>query len=153
MFYSDSSPLELRFWQRSGTIHPKWTKGAWPQFTPTYQHFCNNSHKCIMTEEGKYVSRRRKCLKAKAIVVNGERCEEWGGINTRLQPMALANVAYPYSTSTLYPKDENKSKRLMSIQRSEIVVIMASTLESWSSCPRDMQLVNQNDGCTWNRKD
>ena len=34
MFCSDLPPLELRFWQQSGTIHPKRTKGVWPS-----QHF------------------------------------------------------------------------------------------------------------------
>ena len=53
-----------------------------------------------------------------------------GGINTRLQPMASANVAYSYSTSTPYPTDENKPEHLMSIKWSETVVIIASTLGS-----------------------
>ena len=47
--------------------------------------------------------------------------------------------------------DENKSERLMSIQRSEAVVIIASTLESWS--PQDARLINQSYGCIWNQKD
>ena len=41
MFCSDSPPLELRFCQRLGTIHPKRTKGAQPpwHFIPTYKYF------------------------------------------------------------------------------------------------------------------
>ena len=35
-------------------------------------------------KKGKYVSQRRKYLKMKAMVLNGEWREEWGGINTRL---------------------------------------------------------------------
>ena len=106
-----------------------------------------------MTKEGKYVSRRRKFLKMKVMVVNGEQHEEWEGINTRFQPIASVNVAYPDSTSTPYRKDENKPEHLMSIQWSEIVIIIALTLKSRSSFPRDVQLINWNDGCTWNQKD
>ena len=35
----------------------------------------------------------------------------------------------------------------------ETVIIIASTLGSWSNCPQDMRLANWNDSCIWNRKD
>ena len=106
-----------------------------------------------MTKEGKLVSRRRKCLKTKAIVENRERREEWGVINTCLLPMASTNVAYLDSTSTPCPTDENKLEHLMLIQQLEIVVIIASTLRSWRSHPWDEKLINRSDSCLWNWKD
>ena len=41
----------------------------------------------------------------------------------------------------------------MSIQRLEAIVIMASTLKSWSNHPQEARLVNRSDGCSQNWKD
>ena len=49
--------------------------------------------------------------------------------------------------------DENKPKHLMSIQRSKAIVIIASTLGSWSNDLRDVPLINHSDDCSQNRKD
>ena len=104
-------------------------------------------------KKGKYISRRWKCLKTKTFMVNGERREECGGINTRLQPIASTNIACSDQTSTPYLVDENKLESLMSIQRSKVIAIIASSLWSWSSSPRDMRFSNLSDGCMWNRRD
>ena len=106
-----------------------------------------------MTDKGKHISGIRKCPKLKAMAVNRKWCEEERGINTCPWPMVSANVVYLDSTWTPHLIDENEQERLISIQWSEIGVIITSTLRSWNNYPRDAQLINRNNGCIWNRKD
>ena len=53
-----------------------------------------------------------------------------GGISIRPQPIASANMVYADYISASNPMDKDKPKRLMSIQWSEAIIIIASTLES-----------------------
>ena len=155
MVCSDSPPLELRFWQRSCTIHPKQIK--WAQlprhFTPAYKHFCYQHFQRCTMKEGNIFLREESDKETKAMVLNREQCGEWRGINTRTHPMASVNVVHSNLISTPNPTDEDKPEHLMSIQRSEAVVITASTLKSWSSHPQDTRLINWSDSCIQNRND
>ena len=156
MFCSNSSPLELRFWQQSGIVHPKQTKGAWPSryFTPAYQHFCYQFLEVYNDGGGKI------CFWEKKVPKDEGYGSEWG--------MTWRMKGYKYTTLThgsskcgilrlklQLPIQWTKISQSVwcQIQQLEAVVITASTLRSWSSRPRYTWLMNWSDDCIQNWQD
>ena len=138
MFLTNSPPLEL---------HSKRTKGARPPW-----HFSSptNIFRRRRKKEGKIFLGRGKCLR-KNEGYDSKWRTTWRMREYKYtpRPIVSTNVVCELKINSQADR-RDKLEHQMSIQRLEAILIIVSTLGSWSSHPRNSRLVNRSDDCSQN---